>query len=71
MPNKTFVSGGRNPNSEKTCGFPECVHFLKGDGSGGWCGHTENRVGPSEYWPNGFTPSVCITGGCGNHEKQP
>lgn len=66
MPNETFVSGGRNPNIEKTCGHPLCRWLL----DGGWCEHPENRVDPSELWPNGFTPSVCITGGCGNHEKQ-
>lgn len=50
-----YVSGGRNPNWQLTCGFPMCHNFKEGYGSGGWC-----------MIRNG-TPSVSITGGCDHH----
>ena len=66
---ESFVSGGRNPNYQKTCQWPQCYWLTKGDQDGGWCRHPENRVEPSEGWPNGFTPSVSSTGGCGLHQE--
>ena len=65
-----MVSGGRNPNCELTCGFPQCGHLIRpkdGRHDGGWCGHPDNRVPPGPGWPNGFTPSVASTGGCDLH----
>jgi hypothetical protein len=66
-----YVSGGRNPNCELTCGFPKCDHLYKSASQdGGWCEHPANRVPPSAGWPNGFTPSVASTGGCSHHSKR-
>ena len=63
MRENNFVSGGRNPNWERTC-F-DCLFLDKGkDRSGGWCQHPANRVSPMPGWPDGFTPSVSDTGGC-------
>ena len=65
-----MVSGGRNPNRELTCGFPQCRHLIRpkdGRRDGGWCGHPVNRVPPEPGWPVGFTPSVASTGGCDLH----
>lgn len=65
-----MVSGGRNPNCELTCGFPQCGYLIRpkdGRRDGGWCGHPDNRVPPEPGWPNGFTPSVASTGGCDLH----
>ena len=65
-----MVSGGRNPNRELTCGFPQCRHLIRqkdGRHDGGWCGHPDNRVPPESGWPTGFTPSVASTGGCDLH----
>ena len=65
-----MVSGGRNPNRELTCGFPQCKHLIRpkdGRRDGGWCGHPVNRVPPEPGWPIGFTPSVASTGGCDLH----
>ncbi len=50
-----YVSGGRNPNWQLTCGFPLCRNFEKGHGSGGWCVIRDGK------------PSVSITGGCDRH----
>jgi hypothetical protein len=69
-----FVSGGRNPNCDATCGFPRCRHLIKErDGTSvGWCSLPDNRVPPCNGWPTGFTPSVCMyTGGCNKHEAVP
>ena len=65
-----MVSGGRNPNCELTCGFPQCRHLIRPKDrrrDGGWCGHPDNRVSPEPGCPNGFTPSVASTGGCDLH----
>jgi hypothetical protein len=69
-PAASMFSGGLNPNTVPTCGFPVCVHLIRpssGAFDGGWCNHPANRVQPSPGWPNGFTPSVSSTGGCGFH----
>jgi hypothetical protein len=66
----SFVSGGRNPNYELTCGFPRCGYLIPHRDmryDGGWCGHADNRVPPCYGWPAGFTPSVASTGGCDLH----
>lgn len=65
---RNYVSGGRNPNIELTCGFPVCGYLDQGSNrNGGWCKHPDNRVPPCSGWPNGFTPSVSSTGGCDLH----
>jgi hypothetical protein len=56
-----LVSTGRNPNLEPVCGT--CPHFTHG----GWCSHPTNRVPPMKGWPQGFTPSMSIHGGCDLH----
>jgi hypothetical protein len=69
-PAAPMVSGGLNPNTVLTCGFPVCLYLIRpsdGKSSGGWCGHSANRVPPSPGWPTGFTPSVSCTGGCSYH----
>jgi hypothetical protein len=69
-----MVSGGLNPNTVPTCGFPVCDYLIRpscGSSNGGWCGHSANRVPPSPGWPTGFTPSVSCTGGCGHHSVLP
>ena len=55
MTTEKYDSSGRNPNWELTCGFPVCLNFEKGGGSGGWCRIREGK------------PSVSITGGCALH----
>jgi hypothetical protein len=62
-----YVSMGRNPNWQLTCGFPRCGNWKPGEGAGGWCQHPQNRVPPQPGWPNGFTPSTITTGGCDLH----
>lgn len=67
-----FVSMGRNPNCELTCGFPKCGHLTEAIfRNGGWCELRENRVPPCDGWPTGFTPSVASTGGCDRHTSNP
>lgn len=64
-----FVSGGRNPNWQKTCEHPQCRFLEKAPPwNGGFCTNPHNRVAPCAGWPNGFTPSVSSTGGCDEHE---
>ncbi len=71
-PNRTFVSGGINPNAFPTCTFPKrCAHLIADPShSGGWCAHSANRVPPSEGWPSGFTPSVAPDGGCVHNSNE-
>ena len=63
----SYVTGGRNPNTQRTCGSPECVFLISDNKIGGWCSHSNNRVPPSKAWPNGYMPSVSYTGGCDFH----
>jgi len=68
MSGNGFVSGGRNPNCEDTCGFPLCRYLKPSNcGNGGWCLLPENRVPPQKGWPDGFTPSVSSNGWCNSH----
>lgn len=63
-----FVSGGRNPNCELTCGFPTCGYLTCATNQdGGWCTHRANRVPPRAGWPDGFMSSVSSTGYCDMH----
>lgn len=74
MKAKNFVSMGRNPNHQLTCGFPRCASFQPDPNpamSGGWCRHPTNRAEPSAAWPTGFTPSVASDGGCDLHTDAP
>jgi hypothetical protein len=69
MEDKKYVSGGRNPNHELTCGFPRCAWLDKAkDKDGGWCAHDANRA---HHRDGGFKPSVSSTGGCIHHTARP
>lgn len=69
MSERGYDSMGRNMNWDPCC-F-DCPHLIKGgpDRTGGWCGNPENRVPPSDGWPDGFTPSVAPDGGCDQHPR--
>ncbi len=64
----SFVSGGRNPNCELTCVFPQCGWLQRDtERDGGWCRNDANRRPACPGFPAGFNPSVASTGGCDLH----
>lgn len=70
--NSNMVSSGRSPYQPR-CG--ECRHFTPDCYYTfyGWCTHPQNRVVPEQEraaFPAGFSPSVCVDGGCDLHQAK-
>ena len=64
--NQNYVSGGRNPNWQRTC-F-DCEFLEQGENmTGGWCKHTGNLHDNGKM---SWTPSVSWDGGCDEHKTK-